>query len=247
MSTATEGLLLTQQAGVATITLNHPERANALDPAEFHALADLLDTIGRQPGLHAIVLTGQGERAFCAGLNLGNAEAIHADIASDGPTGLGRVLRVMAALPVPIFGRINGACVAGGMGLLGACDYALASRSARFGLPEIRHGIYPFVALAGLYGRATPALLQHLADSGTFIDSEAALEACLVDSLCAPEALDESLADALAHPAAGKAGERMRTRLKLGPEVVARRVANAEASAGHATESSTVDSCGASS
>jgi enoyl-CoA hydratase/carnithine racemase len=247
MSTPTQGLLHTQQAGIATITLNHPERANALDPAEFHALAALLDSIGKQPDLRAIVLTGQGDRAFCAGLNLGNAEAIREDIASSGPTGLGQVLRVMTALPVPILGRINGACVAGGMGLLGACDFALASTNARFGLPEIRHGLYPFVALAGLHGRAAPALLDQLAESGTFIDSEAALEASLVDSIWAPDALDAALAAELARLDTGKPSERLRNRLALGPESVGQRVFHAESSARQASKPSTVDSLDATS
>jgi enoyl-CoA hydratase/carnithine racemase len=224
-----QGLLLDKRGGIATITLNRPERANALDPAEFHALAGILILLASDPDLRAVVLTGQGDRAFCAGLNLNNEEAIQQDLSSPGPTGLGAVLRAAAALPVPTVGRINGACVAGGMGLLGICDYSIASRTARFGLPEIRHGLYPFVALAGLHGRGREAVLHRLADSGMLIDAREAVHAGIIDSMCAPPDIDSAVHRELERILAQGLPDRTRRRLAVGLKSIEARLIHAEA------------------
>lgn len=187
------GILIERRERIAMITLNHPERANALDPLEFHALATLLAELAGEPDLVAAVLTGQGDRAFCAGLNLRNAEAIQADLASAGPSGLGATLRAAASLGMPLIGRINGACVAGGMGLLGACDHVISVDTARFGLPEITHGIYPHVAMAGLHNRGAATVVRRLADTGTMIDAAAALDARLVDEVVQFSELDAAV------------------------------------------------------
>ncbi|WP_323014225.1 enoyl-CoA hydratase/isomerase family protein [Devosia sp.] len=225
MTGGAAGLSLARQDGVATIFLDHPERANALDPAEFHALAELFTALAWEGGLRAIVLTGRGERAFCAGLNLANDAAIRQDLSSSGPTGLGAALRAAARVGVPILGRINGACVAGGMGLLGSCDYAIASTGARFGLPEITHGIYPGVAMAGLWRRGAPGVVRRLADTGALIDADAALDAGLVEEICPPMELDDRIAAALS----GRVRKSFQVRMQLDPIGVDRRMAQAEA------------------
>ena len=222
------GLLLHRSDGLATIVLNHPERANALDPVEFHGLADLFLTLAADARLQAVVLTGQGDRSFCSGLNLRNPEAIRHDLSSPGPTGLGAVLRAAARVGVPIIGRINGACVAGGMGLLGACDYAIASAMARFGLPEINHGLYPYVALAGLHGRGAAGVARRLADTGTMIDAGAALDASLVDQVCASADLDSAVTDWLQTLRSGLALPRFQSRLINGASSVDHRIYQAE-------------------
>ncbi|MGF9762051.1 enoyl-CoA hydratase/isomerase family protein [Microvirga sp. 0TCS3.31] len=226
-----QGLLLDKRDGIATITLSHPERANALDPAEFHALAGMLISLASDIDCRAVVLTGQGDRAFCAGLNLGNEEGVRHDLSSPGPTGLGAALRAAAALPVPIVGRINGACVAGGMGLLGVCDYAIASTTACFGLPEIRHGLYPFVALAGLHGRGSAAVLRRLAGSGVLIDAGAAADAGIIDSMCAPQDLDSAVNRNLVMMLANELPDRMLRRLAEGLKAIEARLVSAEARA----------------
>ncbi|WP_160297801.1 enoyl-CoA hydratase/isomerase family protein [Devosia chinhatensis] len=195
---------MTRQDGVVTITLNHPERANALDPAEFHELAEMFGALASATDLRAVIVTGQGERAFCAGLNLRNAPAIAQDLASTGPTGLSAALRAATLLPVPLIARINGACVAGGLGLMGAADLVIAVNTARFGLPEIKHGLYPHVALAGLHHRGAPGVLSRLADTGALIDASAALDADLVDMVVDRASLDVAVASALSTIAAGQ-------------------------------------------
>lgn len=242
MSGPSEALLLTRQGAVATITLNHPERANALDPSEFHALATLLTSVGADPDVQAIVLTGQGERAFCAGLNLADREAIRADIASSGPTGLGEFLRAAFGLNVPLIARLNGSCVAGGMGLLGACDYAISVSTARYGLPEIHHGMIPHVALAGLRGRAREEFLEQCARSGDLFDAQTAVTAGLIDQVCEREELDAAVERFLAGVLAGAKPVRMQRRLAADMVGAQERFAAADAAARSSAKSSTVDS-----
>lgn len=214
------GGMVERQNGVATITLNHVERANALDPAEFHSLAEIFGALASATDLRAVVLTGQGEQAFCAGLNLRNASSITQDLASPGPTGLSAALRAAAALPIPLIARINGACVAGGMGLMGAADLVIAVDTARFGLPEIKHGLYPHVALAGLYDRGATGVLRRLADSGAMIDASAARDAVLIDLVVGRSSFDTEVADALAAIDAGKPPERFFRRKGRDPSVL---------------------------
>lgn len=242
MSGPSEALLLTRQGAVATITLNHPERANALDPQAFHALAALMESVGKEPGIGAIVLTGQGERAFCAGLNLANKQAIRDDIASDGPTGLGAVLRAAFGLDVLLVARLNGSCVAGGMGLLGACDYAVSVPTARFGLPEINHGMVPHVALAGLRGRASEEFLDQCASSGTLFDAGTALRAGLIDEVVERDQLDGAIEDLVNRLLGGVQPIRMQRRLAADMVGAQQRFAAADAAARLAAKSSTVDS-----
>lgn len=231
MSGGGTGLLVTRRNSVVTIVLNHPERANALDPDEFHDLAARLAAEAGAQGTLAVVLTGQGERAFCAGLNLGDRAAIQEDLASAGTTGLGAVLRAAAGLGVPLIGRINGACVAGGMGLLGACDVAIAVDTARFGLPEIRHGIVPHVALAGLHGRGATAVVRRLADTGVMIDAAAALEAKLIDAMFPAAGLDEAIAAQIDAIRSGRMPARFAERRAAGTASVMQRIDRAEARA----------------
>jgi len=242
MSAPSDALLLERQGSVATITLNHPERANALYPGEFHALAALLKSEGADPEVRAIVLTGQGERAFCAGLNLADRDAIRADIASAGPTGLGAVLRVAFGLEVPLIARLNGSCVAGGMGLLGACDYAISVSTARYGLPEIPHGMIPHVALAGIRGRARDEFLEDCARTGDLIDAPTALSAGLIDKVCEREELDAAVERFLAGVLNGSVPVRMQRRLAADMLGAQERFAAADAAARSGAKSSTVDS-----
>lgn len=242
MSAPSDALLLRRQGPVATITLNHPERANALDPGEFHALAALLQSVGADPDVKVVVLTGQGERAFCAGLNLADRDAIRADITSAGPTGLGAVLRVAFGLEVPLIARLNGSCVAGGMGLLGACDYAISVPTARYGLPEIHHGMIPHVALAGLRGRARDEFLDECARTGDLIDARTALTAGLIDELCERQEQDAALDMFLAAVLAGLTPVRMQRRLAADMVGVHDRFAAADLAARLSAKSSTVDS-----
>lgn len=178
---------------VARVTLDRPAVRNAMRPQELHALADALARLGTDGRVRLIVLTGSGDRAFCSGLNLADRPAMEAELSGTGSTGLGAVVRVAHEISVPILGRINGACVAGGMGLLAACSAAVAVDSAIFALLEVKVGLYPHVVIAGWGGRIAPDDLRGMADSGAPVDAAAALRMGLVDVVVPRDRLDDQV------------------------------------------------------
>ena len=132
------------------LTIRREERRNAMSHGVLEKLAQAIDAAQAERDVRAIVLTGAGDKAFCAGADLQSAQAFTTDYSD--PTGhFARVLRRARASHVPLVARVNGACMAGGMGLLGLCDLAVAARHAVFGLPEVKVG-----ARAGAHGAAAP-------------------------------------------------------------------------------------------
>jgi methylglutaconyl-CoA hydratase len=123
--------------GVTTITLNDHENRNALGPDLIEQLMDAIDAADADPHVRVIILTNEGT-VFCAGANLktGNAGRKGA------PTGLDLFSRFRKS-PKPFVGRINGHCVAGGMGLAAAMDISVAIDTAKFGFTEVRIGVAP--------------------------------------------------------------------------------------------------------
>jgi enoyl-CoA hydratase/carnithine racemase len=193
--------------GVATITIDRPHRRNALAAAHMATLLALLRQADADPEIRVLVLTGAGEKAFCAGADL-SGEAVFLEQLRDAPvTGLGDLIRAMRQLGKPLIGRINGACRAGGMGLLAMCDLAVACEEASFGLSEIDVGLFPFVVLAAFGGRAER--LHALALTGEAVGAERAARIGLISHCVSREALDPAV-DRLAQSLAGKPPGAMR-------------------------------------
>ena len=131
--------------GVATLTLNRPDRHNAFDDALIAAVTDALEGLASRPDVRAVVLTGAG-RSFSAGADLGwmarmatygKAENL-ADAAA-----LARMLHTLDRLPKPTVAVVNGPAYGGGVGLVACCDVALASERATFALTEVKLGLTP--------------------------------------------------------------------------------------------------------
>jgi enoyl-CoA hydratase len=148
---AFENVLVDVGDRVATITLNRPEKHNPLSTGMLGDLLGALAWCREEPGVRVVVLTGAGDRAFCAGADL-------ASFASDTPElqrhhGRHRfvdLFLLMQDLGKPIVGRVNGHALAGGLGLACACDLVLAVESATFGTPEINVGVWPAMIQAVL-------------------------------------------------------------------------------------------------
>ncbi len=141
--------LLTQaDAGVLTLTLNRPETRNALNQPLLAELLAALENAGRDEQVRAVVLTGAGDRAFCAG----------ADLSTLAGEGEGRrqweqglfadVFTACTRLGKPLLGAVNGAALAGGLGLALSCDLIVAAEEATFGTPEVRVGLWPMMVMA---------------------------------------------------------------------------------------------------
>ncbi len=134
---------------VATFTLDRPEARNALDLATIEQLLHALEAHAADPTLRVVVLTGSGSRAFCAGADLAGLAA-SPELRRHAGRQYAALLACIHQYPRPVIARVNGACMAGGWGLLLACDLAIAVETATFQLPEVHVGMWPMMVGAFL-------------------------------------------------------------------------------------------------
>ena len=165
---------------VLWLTITREERRNAMSHGVLAGMAQAIAQAQSDRSVRAIVVTGAGSKAFCAGADLQNAQAFTTDYSE--PHGhLAQLLRVAKASYVPLIARINGACMAGGMGLLAMCDLAVASSQAVFGLPEVKVGVFPAQVLSVLQHLIPRRTLVEMCITGEPISSAQALEYGLVN------------------------------------------------------------------
>ena len=137
--------------GIALIWMNRPKMRNALDNLVIAELTDAFSAAIEDDGVRAIVLAGAG-KAFCAGADLNwlkTAREMTPDEAREDSIGLARLMRLIYESPKPTVARVQGAAYAGGMGLVAACDIAVASHDAKFCLSEVKLGL--IAAMIGPY------------------------------------------------------------------------------------------------
>jgi enoyl-CoA hydratase/carnithine racemase len=128
--------------GTLWLTLDNPP-ANALDNALIWRLEDRLDGVAEEPGVRSVVLTGSGARFFCAGGDIRELETMTAEGGVERVRAFHRLLTLIEALPLPFVCAVNGDAVGGGTETCLFADYRVAVAGARFGLPEINHGLLP--------------------------------------------------------------------------------------------------------
>jgi enoyl-CoA hydratase/carnithine racemase len=178
--TSTGELAVHARDGVLWLTIQREERRNALSHGVLAAMTDAIARAGEDRSLRAIVITGAGTKAFCAGADLQSAKAFTLDYSE--PYGhLAQLLRAAKACNLPLVARVNGACMAGGMGLLAMCDMAVAATHASFGLPEVKVGVFPAQVLAVLQHLIPRRRLAEMCITGEPITSQQALEYGLVN------------------------------------------------------------------
>ncbi len=179
-------LVTRQRIGLTEVlTLNRPEAANSLNPALIGELGAALEAILGDDDARAVVITGAGERHFCAGMDLSALADVNAR--SDGPQpGSAMFAQLMAGdYPKPLIAAVNGAAVGGGMELVMACDMAIAADHARFGLPEVKRGLYAAGGGTMLSTRMPLALALEMGLTGRLIDAPKAAAAGLVNQIVA--------------------------------------------------------------
>lgn len=181
MNTASEPeLLQRQEGGVLWLTIHREARRNAISPAVLAGLTEALARANADRGLRAIVLTGAGDKAFCAGADLATGQSFKFDY-SEPTQGIANLFRLTRQLNVPLVARVNGACMAGGMGLMAMCDLVVAAPHAIFGLPEVKVGVFPAQVLSVLNGLIGPRALTELCITGEPITAQEALALGLVN------------------------------------------------------------------
>jgi methylglutaconyl-CoA hydratase len=194
------------------ITIDREERRNAMNSAVLDAIRAAVLDAENYAGVRVIVLTGAGNKAFCAGADLSGGIGVFACGADEPMTDFGKLARAVDGLGIPLIARINGACVAGGMGLMAMCDLAVAVDHARFGLPEAKVGVFPMQVLVYLRYMLHARHINELCLTGDLIDAARAREIGLVNSVVPADKLDlavEQLIERIAatSPAAVRRGK----------------------------------------
>ncbi len=183
---------------LATVTLNRPERLNALDLAGWQQLEETFNALAADETLRCVVLRGAGDRAFCAGADIAEFETERADMEQAKSYGARELagMRAVAACRHPTVAAIRGACVGGGLDLAACCDLRVCSGDSRFGIPVNRLGLTmsygelrPFLDLVG------PAVAADVLLTGEVFDADRALRLGLVSRVVESHELDATVAD----------------------------------------------------
>jgi len=183
-------LLEERRGGVVWLTISREVRRNAISPGVLSGLCDAIERAQHERDVRAVVLTGAGDKAFCAGADLAGGTAFRFDH-SEPYAALADLLRLARRSIVPLIARVNGACMAGGMGLLAMCDLAVAASHAVFGLPEVKVGLFPAQVLSVLQDVLPRRALAQMCLTGEPISAAQAVNWGLVNSVA--EDLDKGV------------------------------------------------------
>ncbi|HSN04883.1 MAG TPA: enoyl-CoA hydratase-related protein [Nitrospira sp.] len=166
--TRAESILVAFSHGTARVTLNRPDRRNAFDARMVEELREAFTTLGQDRSVRAIILAGNGP-AFCAGADIhwmGSNGRLSAAEARKDATELMKMFRAIDECPCPVIGRIHGAAYGGGVGMMAACDLAVAAQDATFALSELRLGMVPAVIAPLLLRKAGEPFLRRFCLTG---------------------------------------------------------------------------------
>jgi methylglutaconyl-CoA hydratase len=190
--------LLTSDTGaVRTLTLNRPEKRNALNAALVGELKVALHEADADDGLRAIVIRGAG-KDFCSGADLESlrkiSESSYQENLKDARS-LGELFELIRRVKVPVIAAVHGRALAGGCGLATACDLVVATESARFGYPEVKIGFVPAIVMAFLRRNLSEKRAFEIATQGFEFSAGEAARFGLVNRVATDEAFDEAVSE----------------------------------------------------
>jgi enoyl-CoA hydratase/carnithine racemase len=192
-------VVLTERRGPSfRITLNRPERRNALNAEVLSLIVRGLDEAEADPDIRVVVISGTGDKAFCAGGDL-SAHADGAPFSVDPSRPHNMIVDAFKRIErceLPIVARVNGHALAGGFGLMCACDLAISADHASFGVPEAKIGIFPMTIMPYLLRVLPPRKFMELCMTGESISAQEALQIGLLNAVVPASELDTSV-DAL--------------------------------------------------
>jgi enoyl-CoA hydratase/carnithine racemase len=187
---AAADLRLERRGDVLWLWIDREARRNALNSAVLAGIEAAVKAATLDSGVRAIVLTGAGDKAFCAGADLSEGTRTFQSTVDEPTTEFGRLARSVQTCGVPLIGRVNGACVAGGMAILGLCDLVIAAEHARFGLPEAKVGVFPMQVLVFLRATMHARHIAELCLTGELIPAQRAAEMGIVNEIAPAGELD---------------------------------------------------------
>lgn len=180
-----EDLLYRVVEKVAYFTINREKHRNALSREAVALFLKYLAEAEKDENVRVILITGSGNRAFCSGADLADATGSDAGLRD-----YARLLKKLAGCPKPVVARVNGHCLAGGMGIMLACDIVIAGNDARFGTPEVNVGLFPMMIGALIYRHVLRKKAMEMVLLGEKMDAAHAQEMGLITRAVTPQNLD---------------------------------------------------------
>ncbi len=185
-------LTYTTENRTATITLNRPDRRNAIDDVMIKELTDVLLSVNRNTQSRIVVITGAGS-SFCAGMDLDYLQKISLmgqEENLEDARNLMKMLQLIQSLRKPVIAMVNGAALGGGCGIAAACDFIFAGKNnAKLGVPEVRLGFVPAIILIFLIKRMGEGAAKEFALRGDILDASVAKSKGLVTDVVIDEML----------------------------------------------------------
>lgn len=180
-------LLYRVEGNIAHLIINREQHRNALSGQAISLFMKYLDAAEINEDIRVILITGTGDKAFCSGADLGGAaggeiKEVFGNYA--------RLLKRLAGYPKPIVAKINGYCLAGGMGLMLACDIVISRNDTKFGTPEVNVGLFPMMIGALIYRNVLRKKAMEMVLMGKKLSSDQALEMGLITRAVPPQKLD---------------------------------------------------------
>jgi enoyl-CoA hydratase len=193
----TETVLLTRDGAIATVTLNKPERLNALDKGMWRALAEIFTRLDADESLRCVILRGAGDKAFAAGADIAEFETERKDVAQ--AREYGRIAQgamdAVAHCRHPVIAMIRGACVGGGLEMASVCDLRLCGESSRFGVPVKNLGlVMAYGEMKGLIDLVGRAVALEIVLEGRVFGAQEAKEKGLVNRVVPDDKVEEEAA-----------------------------------------------------
>ncbi|HYK91780.1 MAG TPA: enoyl-CoA hydratase-related protein [Acidobacteriota bacterium] len=210
-------VLCSIENGIARISINRPEQRNALNPAVLRGLRAALESICSNRTVGVITVTGEGDKVFCAGADLKAALAERPEGEAFDRSEYRDLLTDLLKCPKPTVALARGHVLAGGLGILLACDLSLACDDVFFSTPEIQVGMFPMMVLALLYRHVGRKRATEMLFLGERVPAAAALEYGIVNHIFPRAQFDVCASEYLQRIAA-----KSRQILKLGKEAIAR-------------------------
>jgi enoyl-CoA hydratase/carnithine racemase len=181
----------TEQRGRAIwIWIDREQRRNAMNKKVIAGIEQAVLAAQANPNIRVIVLTGVGRKAFCAGADLSVGTGTFTFGLDEPMTDFGKLARIVRNSGIPMIARINGDCVAGGMGLMSLCDLAVVADHARFGLPEAKVGVFPMQVLVYLRSMIGARHINEMCLTGEFINAARAKEIGIANDVVPFDELD---------------------------------------------------------
>jgi len=190
-----DDIVLTEiDENVATVTINRPDRRNAMSNAVVEELTERIGDLSEDDDVHCIVLTGAGDKAFCAGGDLGDQGGGGGMLAMhEERGGFADLMLTMNRSTAPIVARVNGLALGGGLGLVLNSDIAVASTDAQLGTPELKVGLFPMMILSVIQRNMNRKPAMEMVLTGKKFGAEEAADLDIVNDAVDPDELDDKV------------------------------------------------------